>query len=192
MSRCLGEVGAALVDGELDHAARERALAHLAHCAPCRSEVDAQRRLKSRLAELEAPAPSDALTARLRALEVGRAPAVAGPHLAGPSVRSGTARPVSPRPVAGPLGRPAPAGRPRGARSLRRRAAAGSAVAALGVATALVLGAPPQRPPSTAVDPGTDAFVAEFVSTLNDDAGSVVTPVSATGASSTGGPRSAR
>ena len=66
---CLGDVVAALVDGELDHAARERAHRHLAHCARCRTEVDAQRRLKARLSIMgHDPAPSAALTARLVAL----------------------------------------------------------------------------------------------------------------------------
>ncbi|MCY7364907.1 MAG: zf-HC2 domain-containing protein, partial [Frankiaceae bacterium] len=52
MSSCLGEQVAALVDGELDHAARERAQRHLAHCVTCRAEADAHRRLKVRLHDL--------------------------------------------------------------------------------------------------------------------------------------------
>ena len=43
----LGDRLAALVDGELGHDARERVLAHLATCAKCKAEADAQRRLKS-------------------------------------------------------------------------------------------------------------------------------------------------
>ena len=57
MSGCLAEVVAALVDGELDHAARERAQRHLLHCDACRAEVDAQRRLKARLRHVSACAP---------------------------------------------------------------------------------------------------------------------------------------
>ncbi|TXS11305.1 PDZ domain-containing protein [Streptomyces sp. adm13(2018)] len=43
----LGDRLAALVDGELGHDSRERVLAHLATCARCKSEADAQRTLKS-------------------------------------------------------------------------------------------------------------------------------------------------
>ncbi|MCW2665169.1 MAG: hypothetical protein JWN57_131, partial [Frankiales bacterium] len=66
----LGDRVAALVDGQLDHPSRERLLAHLAHCAPCRTQVEAQRRLKASLRELGARPmlPSDELTARLLAL----------------------------------------------------------------------------------------------------------------------------
>jgi hypothetical protein len=49
----------------------------------------------------------------------------------------------------------------------------------LGVAAALALGAPQPRPATTPVDPGTDAFVAEFVSTTADGAPSAVAPVPA-------------
>ena len=61
----LGVRAAAVVDGELGHAARDRALAHLAHCAECRLEVEAQRRLKSRLANLGPTTPPADLTGRL-------------------------------------------------------------------------------------------------------------------------------
>ena len=43
MNGCLADVVAALVDGELDHAAREKAQRHLLHCDSCRAEVDVQR-----------------------------------------------------------------------------------------------------------------------------------------------------
>ena len=68
---------AALVDGELDHAARERAQRHLAHCAACRAEVDDQRRLKARLRGVGAAGPRPADDAR-------RAAAAAGPPAASP------------------------------------------------------------------------------------------------------------
>ncbi|MCW2616619.1 MAG: hypothetical protein JWN08_3613, partial [Frankiales bacterium] len=94
---CLGDVVAALVDGELDHAARERAQRHLAHCADCRAEVDAQRRLKSRLSSAsDDPSPSDALTARLLGLTADRpsAPFQAAPSSAA-AVRTSPPRPVT-------------------------------------------------------------------------------------------------
>lgn len=48
----LGERLTALVDGELGHDERDRALAHLAACDLCRAEADALRALKQ-------PAPRD-------------------------------------------------------------------------------------------------------------------------------------
>ncbi|MFG2193018.1 anti-sigma factor family protein [Streptomyces sp. NPDC048639] len=64
----LGDRLAALVDGELEHDARERVLAHLATCAKCKAEADAQRRLKSVFAETAPPPPSEGLLARLQGL----------------------------------------------------------------------------------------------------------------------------
>lgn len=162
---CLGDVAAALADGELDHAARERAQRHLAHCVGCRVTVDGQRRLKTRLAAVRNdPAPSIALMVRLLALPAG----VTGVTPAAPS------RPSTPRSSTGPTGvgptgvgpsgvRPA-----RRSRRVRRGAQLGSAVLALGLGAALVLGgagAAAPRTPTTVVDPGTGVFVAELVST---------------------------
>lgn len=69
----LGDRLAALVDGELGHDARERVLAHLATCARCKAEADAQRRVKSVFAESPPPAPPAALLARLQGLPGGAA-----------------------------------------------------------------------------------------------------------------------
>lgn len=72
----LGELAAALVDGELGPAARELALAHLARCDACHAEVIAQRRLKARLGELRGGVtglPPD-LAARLAAIPVDPPP----------------------------------------------------------------------------------------------------------------------
>ncbi|WP_203590007.1 zf-HC2 domain-containing protein [Streptomyces sp. SID13031] len=55
----------AVVDGELDHDSRDKVLSHLVGCDTCRSEVDAQRRLKARLAATAAPEPSLDLMQRL-------------------------------------------------------------------------------------------------------------------------------
>ncbi|SEG42063.1 Putative zinc-finger [Thermomonospora echinospora] len=74
---CLGERLTALVDGELDHDERDRALAHLAVCRACRQEADTMRRLKGRLRALASPPqdpavapdlPGDDFLNRLRAL----------------------------------------------------------------------------------------------------------------------------
>src|SRR6266576_3104220 len=64
----LGEQVSALVDGELDHDARDRALAHLTGCAECRAEVDAERRAKARLGQLADPVMPFEVTTRLSAL----------------------------------------------------------------------------------------------------------------------------
>lgn len=68
----LGERASALMDGELGHAERERALAHLTFCADCRAELDAIRALKSRLRSLDPPAvPADLTMSLLRMSEPG-------------------------------------------------------------------------------------------------------------------------
>ena len=152
---CLGEVAAALVDGELDHASRERAQRHLAHCADCRAEVDAQRRLKAALAGISrTPAPPPDLAARLMALPVPGTDRVS----TGPLRPAG---PVSLRRSTGPANRG-----PRTRSGLRRRTAVGSAVAALGV-VALALGGSPSST-TAPVDPATDSFVVQHVGTTGE------------------------
>lgn len=70
--RHLGERVSALVDGELSHHERERALAHLTFCADCRAEVEAVRALKNRLRALDDPAmPADLAMSLLRMAEPG-------------------------------------------------------------------------------------------------------------------------
>ena len=71
---CLGESLTALVDGELDHDERDRALAHLASCAGCRAEADTLRALKRRLSSLnDFPATTD-LMSRLYGIGAEAAP----------------------------------------------------------------------------------------------------------------------
>lgn len=68
----LGERLTALVDGELGHAERDRALSHLAACDSCRREADALRRLKRRISALSEPRPSgDLMTALFELSEPG-------------------------------------------------------------------------------------------------------------------------
>jgi anti-sigma factor RsiW len=64
----LGQRLSALIDGELSHAQRERALAHLARCEPCRCEAAALRVLKQRMHALGEATANTALTDRLVAL----------------------------------------------------------------------------------------------------------------------------
>jgi len=61
----LGPRLAALVDGELSHDDRDRALAHIAGCAQCRSLVDSERTLKGQLGAMAMPEPSARLMAAL-------------------------------------------------------------------------------------------------------------------------------
>ncbi|WP_105968280.1 anti-sigma factor family protein [Streptomyces geranii] len=79
----LGDRLSALVDGELGHETRERVLAHLATCAKCKSEADAQRRLKSVFAEMAPPPPSESFLARLQGLPGGGDPDSGGSPLGG-------------------------------------------------------------------------------------------------------------
>ncbi|MFF4570578.1 anti-sigma factor family protein [Streptomyces sp. NPDC001410] len=67
----LGDRLSALVDGELGHESRDRVLAHLATCARCKAEADAQRRLKSVFAQAAPPPPSESFLARLQGLPGG-------------------------------------------------------------------------------------------------------------------------
>ncbi|MBZ6289293.1 zf-HC2 domain-containing protein [Streptomyces olivaceus] len=67
----LGDRLSALVDGELGHDARERVLAHVATCTKCKTEVDAQRRLKDVFAQAAPPPPSESFLARLQGLPAG-------------------------------------------------------------------------------------------------------------------------
>ncbi|MFC3997180.1 anti-sigma factor family protein [Nocardiopsis sediminis] len=102
----LGERLSALVDGELGHSDRDRALRHLAACESCRFEAEMLRRLKRRLHGLDAPEPSMDFMGRLSALS-GAPPAdpPAGPP-AGGAGPFGSLPPIgSSRPIGGGLPR---------------------------------------------------------------------------------------
>ncbi|MFC5635251.1 zf-HC2 domain-containing protein [Streptomyces bullii] len=77
------------MDGELGHDARERVLAHVATCAKCKAEVDAQRRLKNVFAEAAPPPPSASLLARLQGLPAGGDPDGGGTPLGGGGLPGG-------------------------------------------------------------------------------------------------------
>jgi anti-sigma factor RsiW len=64
----LGDLTSALVDGELTGAELDRANAHLAACAACRTEAAIVRRLKRELSALAEVAGAEALTRRLLAM----------------------------------------------------------------------------------------------------------------------------
>jgi anti-sigma factor RsiW len=103
----LGDRISALVDGELGHQDRDRALAHVAHCAECRAELEAQREVKQLLASARSPRP-DAVT--LSALQALAAPGGPVP----PRARTMPQGPLVPD-------LPPPGRRPRGGRLDSRR-----------------------------------------------------------------------
>jgi anti-sigma factor RsiW len=180
----LGGLVAAVVDGALDHEARERALSHLARCDDCRAEVEAQRRVKSRLARTAAPELPGGLAERLLRLPDGYSESSAAatrPTLDSelPPVRvNASFRPPTPGSsrrgqrldrarqrgaVAGPP-RERPVSRRTGrARSARRRRVAGAAVGgvaafALSLAAVVALGSPD---PTQVVVPAVDSYTVE-------------------------------
>lgn len=63
--RHLGERVTALVDDQLDHEARDRALAHLARCHVCRADVERERKAKAALRGLPEVDPSPDLVRHL-------------------------------------------------------------------------------------------------------------------------------
>ena len=140
----------AFVDGELDHAARERVLVHLARCPACRQEVDLLRGLKSVLRS-EPTAPDD-LTARILA------------GAAAPGLPVHVPRAHRPGPLA--------------AHARARRAAFGLGALALGVGGALALAGPPPSAPVAPIDPTSAGFVVEHSSTAYEVpfAGTAVVP----------------
>lgn len=169
----LGELAAALVDGELDHPTRERALTHLARCAACREEVEHQRWLKGRLRTMTDGDATDELVERLLQLPglSGRGGRLVARHGRFARTRSGTgrrlaARASSPLPRGGP-GRPRRS--PRGSTRRRRLgyAIAGSTSALLATVgvTAYAVGGPATAPQVT---PVMQQLVDEHVATTTE------------------------
>lgn len=155
---CPGDLLSGLVDGELDHATRERVLSHLMSCASCHQEVESLRALKSRLAwaGAETPVPPDGLVARLMGMQVPGTTATAR------ALRTGAVRPASLR----PSGRGGAAPRPRHPRRSRRRTVGG--LVALGLSAAFVLGGQSSGGTRVPIDPTTDQFVTDYVDATVD------------------------
>lgn len=175
----LGDRLTAFVDGELPHDAREYVLGHLAGCAECRTEAEAERAIKARLAALDGLRPPDGLLRRLHALaEPGeplpprrtpidtspRPPAVPvsvwqvpGSPMSGG--RAGVRSPVVRQLVRG-HGRLPAAGR---RRQRLHAVAAGVSVAAMALGAAVAIGG--QSQPGPAVGPADDWFAVEHAST---------------------------
>jgi anti-sigma factor RsiW len=166
----LGERLAALVDGALDHEAREQALAHLMTCPPCQADVAAHRALKLRLRGLPYPGLPAGLEGRLLGIAQlpgsgstpGSSPVAWAPQNARfsrPDLgRTDSVRPVDAR----------PAGRRTARRSRRRgrlgsRLVTGSAVLALGVTCVFLVRGTQQDSP--AVQPQLTTYTVDHAST---------------------------
>ena len=78
MTRHLGDRLTALIDGELDHGTRDRMLGHLAQCADCRREADAERQVKARLGAMSAPQVPVELMLGLLSMDTHRGAGVPG------------------------------------------------------------------------------------------------------------------
>lgn len=173
----LGERLTALVDGELSHAERDRALAHLTGCAACRDQADDLREVKRRLRTLAGHDPRDPvpvgppadLLARLSAIGEpstgpdGVRPTAAARPAAETPPAAGRRRPVRPNPMVEPepaagawphsvparhWPRPAAPALLAARPPSSRRLAVGAAALAIGISTASFLaGADAQRSP---------------------------------------------
>ncbi|MFG1817259.1 anti-sigma factor family protein [Kribbella sp. NPDC049174] len=158
----------AVVDGALDHDSRDKVLSHLVGCDTCRSEVDAQRRLKARIAALESPEPSTDLMQRLMGVSSFSpepreeirpvlTPAVSlfPQRSAFPAARTGATRP----------------GAPRTSRSRRRTGVLGAAGSAAAVAsllgTAFVVGDPSRQEQPPTLQPPVASFSSDHASTTS-------------------------
>ncbi|MBV2362762.1 zf-HC2 domain-containing protein [Streptomonospora nanhaiensis] len=189
----LGERLSALVDGELGHAERDRALIHLAGCETCRFEAEMLRRLKRRLHRLDTPEPSMDFLGRLSALSGPPADPPPDPPGGGPGAFGGfgslpplgSSRPLGgglPRTVdgtalavAGPAPEPARPARERRLRRPRplsvlrprwertRFAVAGASVVAVALGTAFVAGGDPGEGP--VVEPELSDYAVEHAVT---------------------------
>jgi Putative zinc-finger len=138
----LGERLSAFIDGELSHTQRERVLAHLANCAPCRREAAALRTLKQRMHALGEATADNALTDRLIAVA-----GVTGPAPWGHRLPLGSRRPVP--------------GVQRRRWPVRSLAVAGLTLAGLGVPAAAFLAGGGQQNPGPSVTPPIDTFMVQ-------------------------------
>ena len=166
MSRCLGARVADLADGRLDPADAERAFAHVAVCATCRAELEAQRAATSRLTESSSVEPPSDLFQRL--LSVPSAdPAPSAPVVVPPQGGAGQ------RPAGSAGVRPASGARSTrpSVRSRRGRVALASAAGAAALAVVAVVGGSTALSgtvvPRPAIAPVVDAFTDEHAATAD-------------------------
>lgn len=154
---------AAFIDGEMDHAERERVLVHLAGCAECRADVAAHRAVKARLAGLSTPQPSAALLAAISRLAEPGEPLASQPLV---GAQRGPSRP----PSVGVDRRPPARGADRRSRSRRRArtlASTGLFAVTATLITAFAVGGTP-APEQPTLTPDTDSFMVEHAWTSRD------------------------
>ena len=158
----------AVVDGELDHDSRDKVLSHLVGCDSCRSEVDAQRRLKARMAAQELPEPSTDLMQRLMGVSsFSMEPREEVRPVLTPAFS------LFPQRSAFPAGRTdgTRPGEPRTTRSRRRTGVLGAAGSAAAVAsllgTAFVVGDPARSEQPPALQPPVASFSSDHASTTS-------------------------
>jgi hypothetical protein len=162
----LGPRVSALVDGQLGHAERDRALTHIAHCASCRQAVDAERTIKAALAGAVAPGPSDGLLSALRALGEPGEPVGPRPR----AMPLGPVVPTLPPPGRGPFGSRRDSRRPAKARRAQRvrYATAGAvSVAGLVLGTAFAAGGSAGAGAATVVVPPAAELSVEHAATTS-------------------------
>lgn len=139
----LGQRVTALLDGELPADVAARAHAHLAGCATCREELEAERAVRTLLRSAQDPAVPAALTAVLHGMGGPAGPLPPRPgHLPGAPRPEPLALPrrAAPRGVRRPAGVSGPTRPPRAGRRTRRRTSRRLAVALLGSVSLASLG----------------------------------------------------
>jgi anti-sigma factor RsiW len=173
MTSHLGDRLTALVDGELGHDARDRALSHIAFCPACRAALEAERGTKHLVASTPTPPPPADLHRRLRALAEPGEPlpprrtampgGASGPRsLPLPDRSPAGRRPAASRTHARPGGR-----RPGQRRAVRAGVATLGALSAVGVAlaAAFVLGGPQASGSGSPLLPPVEQFSVEHAVT---------------------------
>lgn len=148
-----GQRLSALIDGELGAAERDRVLAHLVRCEPCRQEAVALRALKQRMTALGGADAESDLVARLLAMTP-------------PAGRSG---PDALRPGPGAALRAVGSGAGRRRRSGPRRVAAvaalASSLAVAGFTVAAFLAGGGSPHPTPTITPAVDVFMMQHALT---------------------------
>jgi hypothetical protein len=187
----LGERVTALVDGQLGHDDRDRALAHIAGCELCRTDVELERQTKAALRRLPDVEPPPELVRKLLALAEPGGPLPPQrrpfPGAATPAVgwRARDRRPGAGRPfdVTGPR-RPQGAPRLSLPRGRVRLAAAGVLSAGAMTLVLATLGGPAQSGPGPAtIVPPMEQFTVEHARSTGSlpfvEPAAVLVPVSA-------------
>ena len=172
----LGARVSALVDGQLGHSERDRALAHVAHCATCREAVDAERTVKTLLASSAVPTPSRTCWPACTASASRAARSVPGPR----SMPLGPVVPTLPPPGRGPFGARGDSRRPaKSRRGQRVRYAAAGAVSVAGLVLGTAFAAGGGAGAAAVVPPAAELSVEHAVTTsglpLGDPAFTAVT-----------------